>query len=148
MICKKLTINNQTYLFSCYLLNLQAFIGIVLAVLFHAVGVSQKSIGVLMGGILFFVWMWQGRFDNFQLSIVNCQLSCMMYLCMMYESEVTCLKYKVCVKVNVKVVFFLVSAFSLLFLYKPFGRMVSMAVGDAGDIETGGEVAHINCIFR
>ena len=31
-------------------------IGIVLAVLLLAVGVPQKSIGVLTGGILFFVW--------------------------------------------------------------------------------------------
>lgn len=31
-------------------------IGIVLALIFYAVGLPQKSIGPLTGGILFFVW--------------------------------------------------------------------------------------------
>ena len=35
-------------------------IGIVLVLLFYAIGVPQKMIGTLTGGILFFVWMWLG----------------------------------------------------------------------------------------
>ena len=35
-------------------------IGIVLVLLFYAIGVPQKAIGSLTGGILFFVWMWLG----------------------------------------------------------------------------------------
>lgn len=35
-------------------------IGVVLVLLFYAIGVPQKSIGTLIGGILFFVWMWLG----------------------------------------------------------------------------------------
>ena len=35
-------------------------IGIVLVLLFYAIGVPQKAIGNLTGGILFFVWMWLG----------------------------------------------------------------------------------------
>ena len=35
-------------------------IGIVLVLLFYAIGVLQKAIGSLTGGILFFVWMWLG----------------------------------------------------------------------------------------
>ena len=31
-------------------------IGIVLALVFYAIGLPQKSIGLLTGGILFFVW--------------------------------------------------------------------------------------------
>ena len=31
-------------------------IGLVLALLFYAIGLPQKSIGPLTGGILFFVW--------------------------------------------------------------------------------------------
>ena len=31
-------------------------IGIVLALIFYAIGLPQKSIGSLTGGILFFVW--------------------------------------------------------------------------------------------
>ena len=35
-------------------------IGTVLVLIFYLIGVPQKSIGVLTGGILFFVWMWLG----------------------------------------------------------------------------------------
>ena len=35
-------------------------IGIVLVLIFYAVGIPHKSIGSLTGGILFFVWMWLG----------------------------------------------------------------------------------------
>ncbi len=35
-------------------------IGIVLFLVFYLIGVPQKSIGALTGGILFFVWMWLG----------------------------------------------------------------------------------------
>lgn len=35
-------------------------IGVVLVLLFYAIGVPLKSIGALTGGILFFVWMWLG----------------------------------------------------------------------------------------
>lgn len=35
-------------------------IGAVLALIFYAIGLPQKSIGPLTGGILFFVWMWLG----------------------------------------------------------------------------------------
>ncbi|MEE1096406.1 MAG: hypothetical protein UH084_07560 [Paludibacteraceae bacterium] len=31
-------------------------IGIVLALIFYAIGLPQKSIGPLTGGILFFIW--------------------------------------------------------------------------------------------
>ena len=31
-------------------------IGIVLALIFYAIGLPQKSIGPLIGGILFFIW--------------------------------------------------------------------------------------------
>ena len=32
----------------------------VLTLAFYAIGLPQKSIGPLTGGILFFVWMWLG----------------------------------------------------------------------------------------
>ena len=35
-------------------------IGALLVVLFYAVGVPPRSIGVLTGGVLFFVWIWLG----------------------------------------------------------------------------------------
>lgn len=35
-------------------------IGVVLALIFYLIGIPQKSIGILTGGILFFVWMWLG----------------------------------------------------------------------------------------
>ena len=35
-------------------------IGAVLVLIFYLIGVPQKSIGVLTGGILFFVWIWLG----------------------------------------------------------------------------------------
>ncbi|MBQ7530267.1 MAG: hypothetical protein IJT12_00995 [Paludibacteraceae bacterium] len=35
-------------------------IGVLLVLVFHLIGVPQKSIGPLIGGILFFVWMWLG----------------------------------------------------------------------------------------
>ena len=35
-------------------------IGVLLALVFYLIGVPQKSIGVLTGGILFFVWIWLG----------------------------------------------------------------------------------------
>lgn len=35
-------------------------IGFVLALTLYALGVPQKRIGPLTGGILFFVWMWLG----------------------------------------------------------------------------------------
>ena len=35
-------------------------IGAVLVLFFHLIGVPQKAIGALTGGILFFVWMWLG----------------------------------------------------------------------------------------
>ena len=35
-------------------------IGAVLVLLLYAIGVPQKSIGIITGGILFFVWMWLG----------------------------------------------------------------------------------------
>ena len=35
-------------------------IGAVLVLLLYAIGVLQKSIGIITGGILFFVWMWLG----------------------------------------------------------------------------------------
>lgn len=35
-------------------------IGVVLVLIFYLIGIPQKSIGILTGGILFFVWMWLG----------------------------------------------------------------------------------------
>ena len=35
-------------------------IGIVLVMIFYAIGVPNNAIGSLNGGILFFVWMWLG----------------------------------------------------------------------------------------
>ena len=35
-------------------------IGIVLVLIFYAIGVPYNAIGSLTGGILFFVWMWLG----------------------------------------------------------------------------------------
>lgn len=35
-------------------------IGAVLVLTLYLIGVPQKSIGALTGGILFFVWMWLG----------------------------------------------------------------------------------------
>ena len=35
-------------------------IGAVLVLVFYLLGVPQKSIGVLTGGILFFVWLYLG----------------------------------------------------------------------------------------
>ena len=32
----------------------------VLALVFYAIGLPQKSISPLTGGVLFFVWMWLG----------------------------------------------------------------------------------------
>ena len=35
-------------------------IGIVLVMIFYAIGVPNNAIGSLTGGILFFVWRWLG----------------------------------------------------------------------------------------
>lgn len=35
-------------------------IGIVLVLIFYAIGVPYNAIGSFTGGILFFVWMWLG----------------------------------------------------------------------------------------
>lgn len=35
-------------------------IGVVLVFLLYLLGVPQKAIGTLTGGILFFVWIWLG----------------------------------------------------------------------------------------
>ncbi len=35
-------------------------IGVALVLLLYAIGIPQKSIGIITGGILFFVWMWLG----------------------------------------------------------------------------------------
>lgn len=35
-------------------------IGVALVFLFYLIGIPQKAIGPLTGGILFFVWMWLG----------------------------------------------------------------------------------------
>ncbi len=35
-------------------------VGGLLVLIFYLIGIPQKSIGVLTGGILFFVWIWLG----------------------------------------------------------------------------------------
>lgn len=35
-------------------------IGALLVLIFYLIGLPQKSIGPLTGGVLFFVWMWLG----------------------------------------------------------------------------------------